>query len=93
MNGLKRWLILREGEAYSYPLGPNRELFLFKEDNGTWTLWWGQWYPDWGPQPLNEKTLATGLTFQEALNRGNDYLNWWFEKRKERKANGSVKAV
>lgn len=78
---MKRWLILREGEAYSCTLGPGRELFLFKEDDGTWTLWWGQWYKDSGSKPVKEKTLAAGLTFEQALNRGNSYLEWWFEKR------------
>lgn len=78
---LDRWLTLREGEAYSCTLASNRELFLFKEDDGTWTLWWGQWHKDFGPKPVSEKTLVAGLSFEQALKRGNSYLEWWFEKR------------
>lgn len=82
---MKRWLTLREGEAYSCTLARNRELFLLKEDNGTWTLWWGQWYKDFGSKPVKERTLASGLTFEQALARGDGYLEWWFEKRKGKK--------
>jgi len=78
---LKRWLTLREGEAYSCTLGPRRELYLLKEDDGTWTLWWGQWGKEPGKPPLREKTLASRLTFEQALKRGNDYLDWWFGRK------------
>jgi len=76
-----RWLRLREGEAYCCTLAPKRILFLLRDDDGTWFLWWGQWPKDrWG-EPIKERTLASGLTFDQAVARGESYLDWWFEQR------------
>lgn len=77
------WLTLREGEAYSITLGPGREFFLLREEDG-WCLWWG-WWTEGKTKPIKEKTLASGLSFSEALKRGNDYVDWWFKRTKGRR--------
>lgn len=79
----KRWLKLREGEAYMCTLAPRRILMLLREDDGTWCLWWGQYAEEQWGKPIKERTLASGLSFEAALKRGEEYLDWWFEQRKK----------
>lgn len=76
------WLTLKEGEAYYKTLAPNREFYIFRDEDGTYMLWWGWWLPK-EKKPIKEKTLATGLTFDRAINRANSYIEWWFKRAKK----------
>jgi hypothetical protein len=66
------WLVLEPGEAYEKRLTPRSALYLFREDDG-WCVWRGYWMAG-RSEPAEEKTLASGLTFGQALERAEQYL-------------------
>jgi hypothetical protein len=69
------WLALDEGLAYSMQVSPTCMVFLLRDENGTWRVWRGNWRKG-EPSPFSQKTLGEGLTFEEALDRGNGYVAW-----------------
>lgn len=68
------WLILRSDEAYSRALSRTAEVFLLKEGQ-TWLVWRGDWFGG-ESEPIRQKVIAQGLPFEEALKRGNSYIQW-----------------
>lgn len=73
------WLVLFPGEAYERRLTLNSSVFLFKT-NTAWVLWRASWSPG-EPTPRGEKKLGTFQTFNQALERGQSYVDWRLKRR------------
>jgi hypothetical protein len=73
------WLVLSPGEAYEKRLTLYSSIYLFKT-NTAWILWRASWSPG-GPKPRGEKKLGTFKTFEQALERGQSYVDWRMKKR------------
>lgn len=71
----EQWVVFEFGEMYSKRLGLNSELCIFRSDDESFTTWKGNWKSD-DPKPYKETILAAGVSFKEALDRANNYLNW-----------------
>jgi hypothetical protein len=73
------WLSLCWGMAYEQQLSPTTYIYLLKEEGG-WVVWRGTWIATKGKSsrtPLREKLMAEGISFEEAMTIGNDYVRWW----------------
>jgi hypothetical protein len=70
-----KWLVLRSEEAYGKQLTIYSAVYIFKEANGTWSVWRGNWMQS-ERKPVDEKTLFSGGTFEQALKRANEYVEW-----------------
>lgn len=82
----KQWTTFEFGEMYSKRTAENAELCIFRNDNDTYTVWRANWRTGQST-PFGEKTLADGVSFQEALDRANNYYDWATNnKSKSRKA-------
>jgi len=69
------WMVLDETSAFSIQVSQTGMVFLLRDENGTWRVWRGNWRKG-EPSPFSQKTLGEGLTFEEALDRGNGYVEW-----------------
>jgi hypothetical protein len=66
---LERWW------CYEKRLTTNSSLFIFGEEDGTFTAWRGSWRPN-ESKPYSEKTLAEGVPLYVTLERVVGYLDW-----------------
>jgi hypothetical protein len=79
-----KWIVLQEEETYTKQLTLSSSIFIFREPDDTWTVWRANW-TEGQPKPISEKTIFAGGTFEQALKRANDYVEWRskaFRKRK-----------
>lgn len=79
----QKWLILAV-DAFTKQLTLSSSIYIFRESDGTWTVWRANWALG-EEKPYSEKTLFSGGTFEQALQRANDYVEWRnksFQKRK-----------
>lgn len=67
------WENFNDGEAYQIRLNRFSSLWVFREDDGRYTVWRG-WYHSDGQKLLKEKTLGEGLSLDRAIARVNGYL-------------------
>jgi hypothetical protein len=73
------WIQLEWGQAYEMQVSKTSYVYLFNEKKG-WMVWRGVWVTTMGKSavtPLRDKVVASGLTFEEALAKGNNYVKWW----------------
>lgn len=82
---LRQWAIFEFGEMYSKGTTNSSELYIFRNEDDTYTVWRANWRTG-NPKPLSETTLAENISFQEAFDRANNYYDWATNKNKKRKA-------
>lgn len=71
-----RWLVFRKGEIYGIFLAEYEAVFLFREPDG-WCAWYGRWNPKlYGSKPVKSFDIVTGVGFQEAVRRANQFIEW-----------------
>lgn len=79
------WLTFDFGEAYNKRTGERSELFIFRNENETFALWRGSWRAA-ESKPNYERTIADRISFDEALSRANNSMQWSRNKYGRRKA-------
>lgn len=72
------WITYPFGEAYEKQVSRNSYLFLFREENGTFTAIRGTWREKIGAE--TEKVIASNVDFKTALEKASNYAGW-FRKR------------
>lgn len=80
-----QWMIFEFGEAYNKRTGERSELFIFRNEDETFAVWRGSWRTG-EAKPSYNKTIADRVSFEDALNRANNYMNWSTNKSGSRKA-------
>lgn len=70
------WLVLNESSAYSMQLSKSMMVFLLRDADGTWCVWRGNWRKG-DVKPFSQNILDQGLSFEEALERGNAFGKWF----------------
>jgi hypothetical protein len=82
---LKQWLTFNQGEMYSKQTAENSELFIFRNDDDTFTVLRASW--KYGETiSMSEKTIVDRVTFDAAMDRANNYYDWATNKKQKRKA-------
>jgi hypothetical protein len=81
----KEWTVFDHGEAYNKRTGGRSEVFMFRNEDDTFMVWRGSWR-EGQASPMYEKTIADHVTFDEALKRVENYINWSANKSGRRKA-------
>lgn len=76
------WIIYPNGEAYERQLSHNSIVYLFLEDDGTYTAWRGTWRE--GSSPTSEKVIAKNVNFNSAFLRANEYIKWFLKSQTKR---------
>lgn len=75
------WLILKPGEAYERQLSQRSAVYILREGD-KWCVWRGYWYQG-KSEPQNHKVLIKNTSFENALSRGNNYINWMNNRKQE----------
>lgn len=69
-----RWLVFRKDEIYGVFLAEYEAVFLFREPDG-WCAWYGRWNPKlYGEKPVKSIDIVTGVGFEEAVRRANQFI-------------------
>lgn len=82
---MKQWTNFDFGEMYSKRTGEKSELCIFRNNDGTFTVWRASWR-NGETKPMSEKTIEDKVTFDVAMDRANNYYEWSTNKIKKRKA-------
>lgn len=69
------WIVYPNGVAFEKQVSKNSIVFVFREKDGTFTVWRGTWKNS--SLPHTEKIIISKVDFDEALKRGNNYANWF----------------
>jgi hypothetical protein len=78
------WLAFPYGEAFEKQVSRDTSVFIFLEDDGTYTVWRATWSD--GAAPAKESTIIERVDFETALERANNYVQWfqnnrWIQKK------------
>jgi hypothetical protein len=72
------WIAFPYGEGYEKQISRNTSVFIFLEDDGTYTVWRATWYE--GAAPAKESTIVERVDFETAFERANNYVQWFQKK-------------
>lgn len=71
----KGWLVYPNGAAYEKQVSRNSFVYLFLENDGTYTAWRGTWREK--DCPDREKVIIRKVDFETAFQRANKYVEWF----------------
>ncbi|MGX1402385.1 hypothetical protein AB7M70_011858 [Bradyrhizobium japonicum] len=71
------WIVYPYGEAYEKRIGRNSSVYLFEEENGSWTVWRGTWKDKRSAE--TEKLVIENVNFEKAFDKANSYASWFLK--------------
>lgn len=74
----RKWLALPDGMGFEKRLSPSSAIYIFREDDGSYTVWRGTWGDQ--TRPYSEKTIIEGVDFKTAFDKANNYVQWFQKK-------------
>ncbi|EMI11237.1 hypothetical protein [Anoxybacillus gonensis] len=72
------WIAFPYGGGYEKQISRNTSVFIFLEDDGTYTVWRATWFE--GAAPAKESTIVERVDFETAFERANNYVQWFQKK-------------
>lgn len=79
------WLTFDFGEAYNRRTGERSEMLILRTADDTFSVSRASWRSG-EPKALYEKTIADRVSFEDAMKRADNYLNWSSNKSSRRRA-------
>jgi hypothetical protein len=74
----QNWLVLPDGMGFEKRLSSSSAIYIFREDDGSYTVWRGTWGDQ--KQPYSEKTIVENVDFKTAFDKANSYVEWFQQK-------------
>lgn len=78
----KGWTVYPNGEAYEKQISHNSFVYLFSEDDRTYTVWRSTWRE--GSSPASERVIAQKVNFETAILRADQYIKWFLKQQTKR---------
>lgn len=69
------WIVYHYGEVYEKQISLNSFVYLFLEEDGTYTAWRGTWREV--TSPYSQKIIIQKVDFETAYKRANNYIEWF----------------
>lgn len=69
------WIVYPFGKAFEKQVSRNSFVYLFLEDDGTYTAWRGTWREE--DTPYTQKVIIQRADFQTAFQRAINYVEWF----------------
>jgi hypothetical protein len=73
------WIVFPYGEGFEKQVSWNTSVYIFLEEDGTYTVWRATWYE--GTSPAKESIIIQKVDFETAFERANNYVQWFQKKR------------
>jgi hypothetical protein len=74
------WCVIHYGDSYQRRLSYSSEIYIFREEDESCTVWRGYWRQG-EPKASSEKTIIKDISFREALQRANNYIQWLSDRK------------